>query len=166
MNIQTLKDKKKHIPLAELYEKFDADVFKYSFSILKNYEEAKDAVQEVFANYAEHENSFKGDCSQKTWLLIISRNYCFNRLKRKGFKNNNPDTIIDNIIDPDYETRISIEDAIKKLSYDYSELIYLKDYEGYSYKEIAEITETSLENVKIRLFRARQQLRKYLKGEL
>ena len=55
---------------------------------------------------------------------------------------------------------------MNRLSAEQSELIYLKDYEGYSYKEIAELTGLSFENVKIKLFRARQQLRNYLKGEL
>ncbi len=44
-----------------------------------------------------------------------------------------------------------------------NELIYLREYEGYSYKEIAEITEQSLENVKIKIFRTRQKLRKILR---
>ena len=49
-----------------------------------------------------------------------------------------------------------------QLSPEDNELIYLREYENYSYKEIAEITEQSLENVKIKIFRARQKLRKIL----
>ena len=45
------------------------------------------------------------------------------------------------------------------------QLLFLKEYGGYSYKEIAELTEQSVENVKIKLFRARQQLREIIKGD-
>ena len=143
------------------------EIFKYSYSILKNREEAEDAVQEVFVKYAANEDSFKGDCSYKTWLLIIARNYCFNRIKNKNFNNAEiDDEEFTETTNPDYDMNISLKDALMKLPEEYNELIYLREYEGYSYNEIAGITKLSLENVKIKLFRARQELRKILKGNV
>ena len=143
------------------------DIFKYSYSILKNREEAEDAVQEVFVKYAANEDTFKGDCSYKTWLLIIARNYCFNRIKNKNFNNAEiDDEGFTETTNPDYDMNISLTDALMKLPEEYNELIYLREYEGYSYNEIAGITKLSLENVKIKLFRARQELRKILKGNV
>ena len=60
---------------------------------------------------------------------------------------------------------ISLKDALMNLPEEYNELIYLREYEGFSYMEIARITKLSPENVKIKLFRARQELRKILKGK-
>ncbi|MGE5412392.1 MAG: RNA polymerase sigma factor [Clostridiales bacterium] len=74
-----------HIPSEELYKMYSDDILRYSFSILKDYEEAKDMVHEVFIRYFENENSFKGACSYKTWLLIITRNLFFSKLKSKSF---------------------------------------------------------------------------------
>lgn len=166
MNKIILQDKKENISLPELYERYSEDIFKYSFSILKRKEEAQDAVQEVFVRYAKNEGSFKKDCSYKTWLLIITRNYCFNRLKNKSFKSENIENdVFDKSYIPDYDMQISLKDAIMKLPVEYNELIYLKEYEGYSYKEIAEVTNLSPESVKMKLFRARQELRKILKGD-
>ncbi len=166
MNKIILQSKKENISLPELYERYCKDIFKYSFSILKCREEAEDAVQEVFVKYAESESSFKGNCSYKTWLLIITRNYCFGRIRNKNFRNEDiNDERFDSGIDPDYDSQISLQDALMKLSSEYNELIYLKEYEGFSYKEISEITKLTIENVKIKLFRARQELRKILKGE-
>jgi RNA polymerase sigma-70 factor, ECF subfamily len=166
MNKTILHDKKENISLPELYERYSPDIFKYSFSILKNREEAKDAVQEVFVKYAKSESSFKHECSYKTWLLIITRNYCFNRINNKNYRieeiNND---VFDESYSPDYDIQISLKDALMKLPEEYNELIYLKEYEGFSYKEIAEITKLSLENVKIKLFRARKELRRILKGD-
>ncbi len=154
----------KTLPLSDLYEQYGKDVFRYAFSILKDEEEAKDAVQEAFVKYAKSENSFKGDCSQKTWLLIITRNYCFNRINKKDFNNKRIDEETKNYkYEIDLDSRISLKDALMMLSEEHNELLYLKEYEGYSYKEISEITEQSIENVKIKLFRARKKLREILR---
>ncbi|MEN8194669.1 MAG: RNA polymerase sigma factor [Bacteroidota bacterium] len=164
MNTETLKPTKEKIPLPELYERYSKDIFKYSFSILKDEDEAKDAVQEVFVKYVENESSFKRNCSYKTWLLVLTRNYCYNKIKSKGFNNTSLETqIFNKTYETDYDTHISIREALMKLSAEDNELIYLREYESYSYKEIAEITEQSFENVKIKIFRARKKLREILK---
>jgi len=161
--MQILKEKNKILTLSELYEKYSKDIFKYSFSILKNINDANDAVQEVFLKYAQNESSFKGNCSYKTWLLVLTRNYCYNEIKSKNFNNKNiEDYILNKHYEVDFDTRITVKEVLLKLSTEHNELMYLREYEGYSYKEIAEITEQSLENVKIKIFRARQQLRKLL----
>jgi len=163
MSLQILKEKNKILALHELYDKYSKDVFKYSFSILKNKDDAKDAVQDVFVKYAQNESSFKGNCSYKTWLLIITRNYCYNKVKSKNFNNERiEDHIFNKYYETDYDTNITIKDSLLQLSTEHNELIYLREYEGYSYKEIAALTEQSIENVKIKIFRARQQLRKLL----
>ncbi len=162
--MEILKKKNKILPLSELYEKYSKDIFKYSFSILKNNEDAKDAVQDVFVKYAQNESSFKGNCSYKTWLLILTRNYCYNKIKSKNFNNKNiEDNIYENQYTDDYDTQITVKTALIELNPEYNELIYLREYEGYSYKEMAELTKQSLENVKIKIFRARRQLREILK---
>jgi len=164
MNTEILKHTEEKIPLPELYEKYSKDIFKYSFSILNDEDDAKDAVQEVFVKYAENENSFKRNCSYKTWLLVLTRNYCFNKTKSKGFNNASLEeqTFIRNY-EASYDTQITVRDALMQLNPEDNELIYLREYENYSYKEIAEITEQSLENVKIKIFRVRQKLRKILR---
>lgn len=167
MNLEILKHPKDIISLPELYEKYSKDIFKYSYSLLKDEDDAKDAVQETFMKYSESENSFKGNCSYKTWLLIITRNYCYNKIKSKSYNNDRLDNYINNTsYENDYDSLITIKNALIELSTEHSELIYLLEYEGYSYKEIAEITEQSLGNVKIKIFRARQQLRKIVKGDI
>lgn len=164
MNTVILNSTKEKILLPELYERYSKDIFKYSFSILKNEDDAKDAVQEVFVRYAENESSFKRNCSYKTWLLVLTRNYCYNKIKSKGFNNISfADQTFNKSYETNYDTHISIREALIKLSHEYNELIYLREFENYSYKEIAEITEQSLENVKIKIFRARKRLREILK---
>lgn len=131
---------------------------------MKNEEDAKDAVQEVFVKYAENESSFKRNCSYKTWLLVLTRNYCFNKINSKGFNSTSlEEQTCNRTYETDYDTQITISDALMQLNSEDNELIYLREYEGYTYNEIAEHTEQSLENVKIKIFRVRKKLREILK---
>ncbi|MFA7421422.1 MAG: RNA polymerase sigma factor [Melioribacteraceae bacterium] len=162
-----LKAKREIIPFPELYEKYSMDIYRYSLSILKDEDDAKDAVQETFFRYVENQKTFRADASQKTWLLVVARNYCFSKLKKAD---NNNDSIDDDSFDSIYELqlddRITLQDALKRLRPEQNELLFLKEYGNYSYIEIAEITGDTLENIKIKLFRTRQKLRKILEGSL
>ncbi len=152
-----------HILLKELYEEFSGDIYRYAFSLLRDEEEAKDSVHEVFLRYFKNMDSFRGDCSNKTWLFTITRNYCFDRLKNKNFNHHKiDDPDINDTYQPDFEMKISLNDACKKLNEEENELIFLRDYAGYSYKEIAELTGYSRDNIKIKLFRSKQKLLKFL----
>ena len=153
-----------NISSTELYEEYSEDILRYSFSILRNYEEARDIVQEVFIHHLENEESFKGQCSYKTWLFVITRNLCLSRRRSKSFNN---ERIEEHSVKKSYtdtfDINISMRDALKRISKESSELLYLKEYEGYSYAEISEITKLSVENIAVKLFRAKKFLRKYLK---
>lgn len=148
--------------VTELFNLYSNDVLNYSMSILKDYDEAKDAVQEVFVRYIKNEDSFRGDCSYKTWLLTITRNYCFKKLNGRV---NHTETIDENFFEthePSIETKITLNDAMAKLSTEEYELIYLRDYECHTYQEMAVILGITVDNVKVKLFRVRKHLKKYL----
>ena len=147
----------------ELFEQYSNDILHYSMSLLKDPDDAKDAVQDVFVKFINTQHTFKGNCSYKTWLLIITRNYCFKKLNGKA---NLPISIDDNLLEtyePNLDETITLDDAIKKLSREEYELIYLREYACHSYIEMAEILGITVDNVKVKLFRVREQLRKYLK---
>lgn len=146
--------------ISELYTKYRNDVFHYSLGLIKNPDDAKDVVQEVFLRCNKSLESFRGDCSEKTWLLIITRNYCYNFLKSKKHLNDPIEDHKHKEVEMDIDAKLTLEGALKSLSKENYELLYLKEYLGYSYKEIAEIMDISLCNVKTKLFRTRQQLRK------
>jgi RNA polymerase sigma-70 factor (ECF subfamily) len=153
--------------LSDIYRSYSPDICRYAFSILKDRESAKDAMQEVFLKFADTFRQYEGKCSIKTWLLILTRNYCYNRIKSKGYMHCDIEEI-DSVsaVSPDTELILSLEDALKRLPAAQNELLYLKDAAGYSYKEIADMTGLSIENVKVKIFRVRTILRSYLKDEL
>ena len=67
--------------VAELFELYSNDILRFAYSILRDIEEAKDVLQDVFLKYQNNEENFKRDCNYNTWLFTITRNTCYNRLK-------------------------------------------------------------------------------------
>ncbi len=154
---------KEKIPAAELFNLYSDDVLRYALSILKNLEEARDIRQEVFLKFLESADSYEERCNQKTWLFTITRNQCYNLLKRASGKNTGLEKII--LLHRDNENIndiITMRDALSKLSAEESEMVYLKDFERYSYREMAVILDISVDNVKVKLFRTKQKLRKLI----
>ena len=154
--------KEKEISVTELFKTYSHDILYYSASLLKDKDDAKDALQEVFVRYINTRQSFKGDCSYKTWLLIITRNYCLTKLKQRKQQ---PENLENSILkyDQNFELNISLKDGIEKLTDEENELLYLKECAGYSYKEISEILGININTAKTKLFNIRKQLKEYLK---
>lgn len=149
--------------VADLYTEYSNEILAYSFSLLKNSDDAKDVVQEVFIRFMKSKDDFKGECSYKTWLMIITRNYCFTFLKKKS---NEPLRIDDVNIkheEINLDVKISLSSALEKLTGEDSEIIYLRMYAGLSYEEIAEIMSINVNTVGMRLFKLKKQLKNYLK---
>lgn len=71
--------------LARLYQRYGHVLFHRCRSIVRNDEEAWDAVQETFARVVKHADTFRAQSSPLTWMYKISTNYCLNQLRnRKG----------------------------------------------------------------------------------
>lgn len=153
----------KETAVAEIFETYSGEIFKYSMSLLKNSQDAQDAVQEVFVKFIQNRHSFRGDCSIKTWLLIITRNYCYQQLGGRDKSNQSIDENLLKVYDSNIDIKISLNDALEKIGKEDFEIIYLRAYAGHSYQEIAEILNISIDNVKVKLFRVREQLRKHLR---
>lgn len=145
---------------------YSLDIYRYSLSILKDSDDAKDAVQETFMRYYENELQFRGESSLKTWLLVIARNYCYSKMKRADRANIRIDDDNPIVYEPKYDVDLTLREVIKNLYPEQSELLFLKIYYNYSYMEIAEITNQSVENVAIKLYRIRQKLKKALETQI
>ncbi len=69
--------------LAELYEKYAAQVYGRCRWLLRDEHDARDALQEVFVKALRSLNEFRSDASPSTWLLKIATNHCLNTLRAK-----------------------------------------------------------------------------------
>jgi RNA polymerase sigma-70 factor (ECF subfamily) len=157
-----LNTKELHKQNLDTYKEYSADIFRYAFSLLKNKADAEDVMHDVFLKYIDSINSFNNECSVKTWLLVLTRNKCFNILAQKKVRPSADAFQMETEYRLDCEDKISLEEALLKMPAEDNELLYLKEYAGFSYAEISELTGLTLSNVKIKLFRARTLLRKLL----
>jgi len=145
--------------------------------------EAEDLAQEVFEKVSRGLEGFRGDADLSTWVYRIATNSALDRLRQRGKPTDSMDpSSVDTIavseadrnvwtgeIRQTLEGRVirdemnaCIREVVNGLPENYRTVIILGDLEGFSDREIAEILGLSLRNAKIRLHRARVQLRRDL----
>lgn len=176
------KAKDGHIESFEnLIEKYQTTVYNISLKMLKNEHDAFDASQDALLKAYKYIHNFKGNSSFSTWLYKIAVNTCLDYIN-KNKKNKLNISLDETILAKDNEIPIQFEDkkqdvvgkvleserqkvlyeALDKLSTIQKELIILRDIEGFSYEEIAKITDLNLGTVKSKISRARLKLKEIL----
>ncbi|HOQ17167.1 MAG: sigma-70 family RNA polymerase sigma factor [Epulopiscium sp.] len=164
----------------ELIIEHESKVYNIAYRILNNEEDAKDLSQEVFIKAFNSLHKFREDSSFSTWLYRIAMNTCIDELrKRKGRESYSIDRDIqtdegtiprefqDKQLNPEEELMnkelaSQIQWALNHLSETYKEVIILRDFQGFDYKQISQILGCSLGTVKSRISRARTELKNVL----
>ena len=164
--------------------KYQDRIFNLAYRLLNHREEAQELTQEIFLKVYRQVGSFRGDSLFSTWLFQVASNHCKNRLKylqrRRQHLHDSLDAPIEteegqveraipdfSRIPEDEVARAQIQklvsDQIATLPEDYRMVIVLRDIQGLSYEEIAQILHTAEGTVKSRLHRARLELKERLK---
>ena len=155
-----------------LYDRYKNAIFHFCLKMLKDEDTAKDIFQDVFVCVYQSLKDLKNPDLFKSWLYTITRNKCITLInKNKKFVALQTD--ISTIPDDDplnnlisNETANVIMRSIDSLSYDYKEIIMLREYNSLSYMEIAKILNISESAVKSKLFKARIKLHGILKNQI
>lgn len=158
------------------YQKF---AFNVAYRIMNDPDAAADAAQEGFIAAYQAIDSYKGG-SFKSWLARIVTNKCYDALR---YEKRRPRASLDALLldadeedspmrqespeRPDEATERSeladlLQNTIQELPEDQRTTLVLADIEGFSYEEIADITDVALGTVKSRLYRARRKTRDLL----
>ncbi|MGB9842996.1 MAG: RNA polymerase sigma factor [Caldisericia bacterium] len=155
---------------AQLVEIYEKEIITYCYYIIKDKEEAKDLAQEAFLKAFINLKSLRNEEDFKYWLLRIARNGCFKKLSRMKIEKKliskeeeKSLSIVDELIKDD--RRKKIMNALNKLDKKDKEIIILRDIQDYSYDEISKILKISMNLVKVRLYRARKNLKKIIEDE-
>lgn len=136
--------------------------YRFAFSLVKNREDAEDILQETFMGAYKSRKKFERRSSVKTWLFRILFKQVAKSL-RKNRKNKSFAFYDDvEIYSPDIERSLDVSMALQQLLPHHLEVVLLKEFEGYSYEEIAEDLGISKGTVASRLYRARDDLKKSL----
>lgn len=165
--------------VAENYER----IYNVIYRLVNDDEEAADLTQDTFVAAYRAYGRFRHESSAYTWLYRIAVNLTKNRFEkqqrvgaREAFSLDAPMQLDSDEVARQVEDwalspeRVSENDElgaivlreVAALKYDYREVVVLRDLEGLSYREIAEVLGCSVEAVKSRLFRARSVLRERL----
>lgn len=168
----------------ELVTRHERPVFTLAFRLVQNTHDAEDVAQTAFLSALEHLSGFRGEASFATWLHRITTHAALKVIrKRKGLDlvsleaaNATAETreavappafIADWRQSPEelvhrHETRRLLDEALAQLDEKHRLVFVLRDVEGLSVRETAATLGVSEANVKVRLLRARLQLRERL----
>ena len=130
---------------------------------MRDEDEARDVVQDAFEKVwlKASEVAFE---KAKSYLFTTAYRMMLERLKRKKrlspIDNSLRITAVDST--PDFDLKKILNEAVDKLPEDQRTVVLLRDYEGYSYQEIGEITGLNENQVKVYIFRARVALKNYI----
>ncbi len=143
-------------------------LYRFVLGLVKSTEEAEDIVQDTFIKMIETIRKKKDLDNFEAWCMTVARNRAFDILKKiKRTRNitkesavltedKQMDFTIRDIQDERWEV---VERCIRELPDHYREIILLRDVEGYRYKEISQMLDMSISQVKVSIHRARQHLK-------
>ena len=167
---------------AELFHLYKDMVYTLAHKLLVDKTEAMDVTQEVFINLFRRVESFRGECTLKTWIYRIALNQAANR--NRWWKRRSRDHALSLSLDQHTSESLSLDlsshkpsparqmmgaeireqfrKGLNQLSFDQRVAVVLRDVEGLSCEEIAEITDVQVGTVKSRIARGREHLRSLL----
>ncbi len=139
------------------------NVYRFILKNLRHTEDAKDVVQGAFEKLWINRALVENERS-KSYLFTIAYHQMIDHI-RKNKRVSLKETFNENAngsVGPKQDTKRIINEALLKLNEKQRSLVMLKDYEGYSYEEIGQITGLNESQVKVYLHRARLLLREYI----
>jgi RNA polymerase sigma-70 factor (ECF subfamily) len=159
--------------LDALLKQYQPRILRFGMKMCREPAAAQDVLQETLFAAARTLHSFRGASSISTWLFTIARSFCIKSRRRSVFA---PDVVsldteaplaraaADTAPDPeqalaDREVAAALDAAIAALEPGYREILVLRDVEGFSAAQVAEVTGISVAAVKSRLHRARMTVR-------
>jgi len=168
--------------LERLLEQYQRRVYRFGLKMCRDPEDASDVLQETLFAASRTLGKFEGRSSVSTWLYAIARSFCIKKRRRSRFAPAKELSLEDEAAQeasqlvhhgpgPDEQLaqrrlRDALERAIGGLDHGQREVLVLRDVEGLTAAEVAEVTGLSEQAVKSRLHRARVALRTALGPEL
>lgn len=160
----------------ELMSQHEGRMYAVALRMCSNREDAQDCLQDAMLRVYRSLSSFKGQSSFSTWLYRITMNTCLDEIRRRKTRTA---ASLDDLLDSGWspsdeydvpeqhavvsEQRRTIERAISELPEDMRSAVILRDVQGYSYDEIADMLEANIGTVKSRISRGRERLRMILR---
>lgn len=153
-----------------LFERHKDRIFRFIHTVyMKDRSSAEDCTQEVFLKVIRHRDSFNREMSFTAWLYTVARNHCLNQIRvsqplamsrseLKESEQNTPDANASETLESK-ELGQEILSAVHTLPEQAKAVFILREIEGLSYAEIAEIMDLHQGNLRMQLHRAKRYLK-------
>lgn len=167
MSIVKGPDKLREEKLYQMIEKYEKELLRMCCVYLRDMSMAEDAVQETFLKAYKGLNSFRGNSSERTWLIRIAINVCNDMRRSAWFRFIDKKVDVDRLEIPradQNDVSISLMMEIMRLPQKYMEVVLLYYYEDLKLNQIAETLGMSESMVSRRLRKAREMLKGMLEG--
>lgn len=160
--------------LGLLFERYNQRLYRFFYRMTHRRDISEDLVQGVFERILKYRHSYTNNGSFSTWIFQIARN-----LQIDHYKNSQTNDKLDDVIDWDQlegedlepqkdqqqkEKLKQLQRALDQLDDTKKQTLILSRFEGFKYEEIAEIMNCSESAVKVRVFRALNELEELIKG--
>lgn len=167
--------------LSEIVKRYEQTIYNFSFKICRDKNKAEQIMQETFYSMVKSLHQFDHNSKLSTWLYRIVSNHCLmmaRKLKSRPFVSiDDDDSLFEEKFTADWsslpyknteneELKRILDKAIQKLAPEYRMVFLLRDVEGLSTEEAAQVTDISIAALKSRLHRARAFLRKEINEAL
>ncbi len=150
----------------KIYNQYKDIVFCISIIYLKDYQLAEDASQDVFVKVLKKLNNLRDESKAKAWISKITINICRDKLSRRSRLEIPSETLINsNGKLDDEDDRLTLREAVGKLSVELREVVILYYYQDFTQKEISELLKIPETTTAYRLRAAKSKLKEYLKED-
>ena len=149
--------------IEEIVTRYENKLYRIALAITKSNADAEDIIQDVFIKLFEKQPHFESSNHEIAWLIRVTVNRCKNHLRSHWWKKNTH--LLETHPAPEGIQQDTMQ-AVLALPAKYRTVIHLYYYEGYSTKEIAEMTQQKDSTVRQLLTRARRKLKNFLEGEI
>ncbi|MGA2297957.1 MAG: RNA polymerase sigma factor [FCB group bacterium] len=153
------------LAFTEIYNRYSSRVHAYCMRVMNHKEYAEDIFQETFIRFFQKVKTDYNQTNIPGFLITIARNLCLN------FRRDNIPTVPlesdDFLVDSnrsyeDTELLDLITASLDLLEFEYKEAFVLREYDGMTYNQIADICGITVTNAKSRVFRAKQKIKEIL----
>ena len=157
-----------------LVNTYSRKIFNMAFQFSGSYEEAEDKTQDIFFKLYNSLNRYDFKKNFTAWLLTIAKNFLIDEYRRTKWEKKSRDNFDEHFLKSDIqdgpeesalkeESRRAIWEALNALPSEIRLTLILRDIQGKSYEEVAEIMSLPVGTVKSRINRGRLQLARFLK---
>ncbi|WP_066634489.1 RNA polymerase sigma factor [Desulfolucanica intricata] len=165
----------------QLVRRYENKIYNICYRFMGNHADASDLAQETFIRLYKALPKFRGESGFMTWLYRICGNVCRDELRRQQRRqkvfldesSNGPvlsasirsqDLLPEEMLERQ-ELKLMIQSCMNSLSEDHRLILILREIQGLSYEELAEVLDCTLGTVKSRLSRARLALKEIISAE-